>query len=60
MTLKLYYHNWDKCRSVKCKNCGQPIQFIFDPKIRNICDDCGGVGKDTDFKLILGGLKEKK
>lgn len=36
-------HGWgDEARRVKCVNCGEPINAIYDPELRVAHDECGG------------------
>ena len=30
---------------VHCVSCTKPLIFIYDPRVRDTCDDCGGKSK---------------
>jgi len=46
-----YYHSAGKDhRVVECCSCGEPMNSIYDPDIRDTCRECGGKSKAIDPK----------
>lgn len=59
--MELFKHSQVNCHNhpVHCLECGKPIEYIFDPKVRNRHRECGGINYEKDFEVIQGGITKK-
>jgi len=54
----LFYHSIGFDYSiVGCISCGDDLKWIFDPRIRQTCLECGGEYYEVDFYVVDGDLK---
>ncbi len=44
---------------IECRDCGEPMDAIYDPRIRHTCEPCGGVAL-KDSSDDLNEIREKR
>ncbi len=46
-----YFHSRaGNCQVVRCMECGDPMDSVYDPAIRDKCSPCGGVSKIAESR----------
>ena len=55
-----YYHSAGKDhRVVECCACGEPMNSIYDPELRDTCSECGGKSKAADPKEVREQIRRE-
>ncbi len=59
--MPIYHHSTNSrhCLKVPCRECGETLDAIYDPDVRDTCDDCGGQAKTGDAESAREAIRRE-